>query len=108
MLSEPWVMCTSPVITHWPLSLSTQEFWSASASIGWLRSEVRADAMPAQHSIATSSRTLTGRDIAGSRLGKEGETPGGQVGLHAAATHCKAGLRHGHDCTRRGLARVGE
>src|SRR5207342_2131391 len=108
MSSEPWTMCTLPVITHWPESLSTQEFWSDSASIGWLRSDVRAVAMLVQHSVATSNRTLMGRNIAGGRLGKEGETPGGQVGLHAAATHCKAGFGHGDDCARSGLARVGE
>src|SRR4051812_9596577 len=106
MSSDPWVMCTLPVITHWPASPMVQVFWSASASIGWLRSDVRAHAAALQVSSAASNRTLADRDIAGGRPGKESESPGGQVGLHAEAPHCKAGLGHGHDGRGRGFARA--
>src|SRR5690625_2053847 len=95
----PWVMMTPPEKTIGPLSSSVPAWRPASMSIGWLRSERRASALPAASRPARAivSRALAARgDIAALDLGVEFIPFAGKVDLHAAALDCRAGLFDGH------------
>src|SRR5512138_57397 len=95
--SEPWTMCTLPVSTQGPPSVTVQSLRSACTRMVCWRSEDLATAACAQHAAATARTSLAVvRVIGEAHVGQELDALAGQVGLHPGTAHCSAGAGDGH------------